>query len=33
LSGVLVDVGGYPLDLGLPGRVDHDAVRKAGLLG
>ena len=33
LSGLLVDVGGYPFDLGLPGSLDVDAARAAGLLG
>jgi hypothetical protein len=33
LSGLLVDVGGYPVDVGLPGSLDIDAARAAGLLG
>ncbi len=33
LSGLLVDVGGYPVDVGLPGSLDIDAARLAGLLG
>ena len=33
LSGLLVNVGGYPFDLGLPGSLDVDAARAAGLLG
>jgi hypothetical protein len=32
LCGVLMEVGGYPIDLGLPGRLDIDGARKAGLL-
>ncbi len=33
LSGLLVDVGGYPVDVGLPGSLDINAARAAGLLG
>ena len=33
MSGVLIEVGGYPIDLGLPGRLDQAAIEKAGLLG
>lgn len=33
LCGLLVDVGGYPVDVGLPGTLDVDAARAAGLLG
>jgi hypothetical protein len=33
LCGLLVDVGGYPVDVGLPGSLDVDAARAAGLLG
>ena len=33
LCGLLVDVGGYPIDVGFPGALDIDAARAAGLLG
>ena len=33
LCGLLVDVGGYPVDIGLPGWLDVNAARAAGLLG
>ena len=33
LCGLLVDVGGYPVDVGLPGTLDVEAARMAGLLG
>lgn len=33
LCGLLVDVGGYPVDVGLPGTLDIEAARAAGLLG
>jgi hypothetical protein len=32
MTGVIVTIGGMPVDLGLPGDIDYDAIENAGLL-
>ena len=32
LTGIIVTIGGMPVDLGLPGDLNLDAIKNAGLL-
>ena len=32
MTGVIVTIGGMPVDLGLPGDINYESIEKAGLL-